>query len=211
MTYRCGVRMRGRVGRGATAFVAAVVLAGCGGSTDPTPTTPAPTSPTVTATPEPSEEPTESPEPTETGDPVGLPPLPEAAKENTPEGAEAFIRYYFDVMNQLHREPQHGVIQLLADGGCTSCEAAEKAIVRLIDERWRFEGDLYAIESLAPIGGGAPGVTRFDARWRGLGPRILSEEGELVETLPAKEFVGVMAAKWEGAKWVFYDSAVSGD
>lgn len=210
MTYRCGVRARGRLGRSAAALLAAALLAGCNGSSDPAPTTPAPTtSATTVVTPEPTEEPSAEPSETDAGN--GLPPLPEAAKENTPEGAEAFIRYYFDVMNQLHREPQIGVLSRLADGGCTSCESAEAAISRLINERWRFEDDLYAIEALTPIGGGDPGVTRFDARWRGLGPRILSEDGETVEILPAKDFEGIMAAKWEGTKWVFYDSAVSSD
>ena len=209
MTYRCGVRMRGRVGRGATAFVAAVVLAGCGGSTDPTPTTPAPTSPTVTATPEPSEEPTESPEPTETGDPVGLPPLPEAAKENTPEGAEAFIRYYFDVANSLYENPPSEIpISDMIEEDCISCQTLISEVTGLRSAGQRTTGPLYAIESMKPIGGGLPGVQNFNMTMKVLDVVVETIATGETETVKGHSVSGVGAAMWEGGQWRVYGMAL---
>ncbi|MDO5502973.1 MAG: DUF6318 family protein [Actinomycetia bacterium] len=174
-------------------------------TTEATPTPSAPETETVTESPTP----TETPTPTPSEDPTALPPLPEAATENTPEGAEAFIRYYIDVLNHLHQYPQTGEVAHFADEGCESCRNAEERIAWLIEHDAHLDGDLYELDSLTRIGGGAPGVTRFSTVWLGLGPKVLARDGEILESIPTDEFNGIMAAKWEGQSWVFYDSATS--
>lgn len=206
MATRTSARPRGAAALATVgAVVGAVVLVGCSGSGEGqgSPTTGTTSPVTVTAT---TEAPTPTPSATEAS---ALPPLPDAAKENTPEGAEAFIRYYFDVVNLLHREPQLGVLQEIIDPGCESCANAEETISYLVEQGARLDGDLYLIERLTRIGGGDPGVTRFDATWQGPGATVMTDTQEVLDEIPPAEFAGIMAAKWTGEKWVFYDSAVS--
>ena len=198
--------------RAGAAMVAAValLLAGCngGGEVEPSPTTESPSTAEPSTPPEsPTETETPTPDPTETS---ALPELPEEATENTPEGAEAFIRYYFDVLNDLHMSPRLGVHDHLVDPGCTSCESTDNAIQRLVDGQSRLARELYVIDELIPIGGGVPGVQRFNAQWHGPGTEVVSQDGEVLEEIPEQEFEGIMAAMWEGGQWLFYDSATSG-
>jgi hypothetical protein len=193
----------------ALAVAAGLLLAtGCTGSDDaatsPTTAATATASPTAEATDSPT---TETPEPTDTS---ALPPLPDAATENTPEGAEAFIRYYFDVVNMLHRQPQTGVLEDLTDPECQSCTNAEERISHLVEEEAHLSGDLYSVGEMTRIGGGAPDVTRFNVDWRGPGATVVGSNGEVLDEIEPADFTGVMAAKWTGDGWVFYDSAVSG-
>ena len=216
MTYRFSLRS---IRAGAVAAVAAVVLVGCNGGAeveDP-PTTASPSAPTSSPESSPSPTETESTEEPTTEGPTdepteasALPELPEAAKENTPEGAEAFIRHYVDVLNQAHMHPELGLIERYADAGCESCESGKEAIQRLIDLDAHFDGEMYELQSLTPIGGGEPGVQRFEAEWRGLSAQVVSESGEVLDVVPAEDFEGIMAARWEGERWVFYDSASRG-
>ena len=110
---------------GTAAVMAAAVLSGCTGSEpDPGPTGATATSPTESAT----ESPTPTEEPTETS---ALPPLPEEATENTPEGAEAFIRYYVDVVNEAYTTPRTGLIPPLSDPDCIACIEMENRVAEM--------------------------------------------------------------------------------
>ena len=182
--------------------VCALLVAGCGdsGEGSATPSTSAGSSTTVTSTPTASETPTV----TETSP---LPPLPEAAKQNTPEGAEAYIRYYFDVVNLLHRQPELGVLQQVVDPGCESCANAEETISYLVETDGALEGDLMVISQMTRLGGGAPDVTRFSAEWVMPSNRAISSSGAVLDTLAEEKRSGILAAKWTGDAWLFYDAA----
>ncbi|KAB7745470.1 hypothetical protein GA707_05970 [Nostocoides sp. F2B08] len=185
------------------ALAAVIVVSGCGDADEPdgSATSTATTSVTETSTESPT---TEMPEPTETS---ALPPLPDEATENTPEGAEAFIRYYFDVVNRLHRDPAVGVLADLADADCQSCANAEDTISYLVTNDAALDADLIEVQSMSRLGGGAPDVTRFTAEWVYLENQAVASDGQVVDTIPRQEFSGILAAKWTGDSWVFYDAA----
>jgi hypothetical protein len=194
----------------ALAVTAGLLLAtGCTGSDDaatsPTTAATATASPTAEATDSPT---TETPEPTETS---ALPPLPDAATENTPEGAEAFIRYYFDVANQLYQEPPPAeeipelVDARLVDPDCISCETLRQELTQLSENGQRTLDDLYTIDSMERIGGGPPDVTRFNM--------VMTLEDHVIEDVSTGDQTsytggqveGVGAAAWTGTRWVIFD------
>ena len=207
MAGRTSARSRARVAGLGTALLAVMLVAGCGDSEEPdgssSPT--ATTSVTETATESPT---TATSEPTETW---ALPALPDEATENTPEGAEAFIRYYFDVANGLYQNPPatdeiSGIVgSELVDPECISCETLRSELTQLSESGQRTLGDLYTIDSMERIGGGAPDVQRFNM--------VMTLNDHVIETTDSGEqdeysggrVEGVGAAKWTGTQWVIYD------
>lgn len=184
---------------GTAAVMAAAVLSGCTGSEpDPGPTGATATSPTESAT----ESPTPTEEPTETS---ALPPLPEEATENTPEGAEAFIRYYFDVANESHLRPQSGLVSQISDDDCVSCRNMEQQIEEMIAGGWRTNRGPYAVQSLERLGGGPPDVVRFNATVNIAPTSYVNEAGEEGEPSQATILQGIVGAIWKGDRWVLYD------
>jgi hypothetical protein len=191
----------------ALAVAAGLLLAtGCTGSDDaatsPTTAPTAAASPTAEATDSPT---TETPEPTETS---ALPPLPDAATENTPEGAEAFIRYYFDVVNLGYTTPQPGLASQLSDSECLACQGIEEQIQGLTDARQRVRIPPFDVQEVALAGGGAPGVTSFNVSLVQPANQFVAEDGGVVRESPEVQKSGVVAAIWEGQGWLLYDSAV---
>ncbi|WP_211208762.1 DUF6318 family protein [Aeromicrobium marinum] len=75
-----------------------ILIGGCGGD-DPVPREPEPT-PSSTATP---------------------PPMPDQARENTVEGAAAFVTYYVDVLNYAAVTGDVDELEELTDPSCEGC------------------------------------------------------------------------------------------
>lgn len=101
------------------AGVACAVLASCDGA----PGQPQPTvvsrSSAVTLT---SGTTTSRPPPTTSPSP-DVPVLPAAAKEKSPAGAKAFVRYYVDVLNQAFAEVNPRLLAERSARGCSGCGA----------------------------------------------------------------------------------------
>ncbi|MCH8627185.1 DUF6318 family protein [Arsenicicoccus piscis] len=57
--------------------------------------------------------------------------IPAAAKAHTPAGAEAFTRYFFDVVNKAWTTPTVGAIAALSEPTCKSCSELEATAVAL--------------------------------------------------------------------------------
>lgn len=118
------------------ALAVSVVLAlgaSCEGG-EPTPTTlptaPPSTSASPTTSPTP---PTPTPSPT-----VPAPTLPAAARADSPAGAEAFARFYTQVLDYSSRT---GQVQLLESlGNCRTCRARSQGIENFFVEGGRVEG-----------------------------------------------------------------------
>ena len=203
-------RPRGlRAGLGLAVLTGVLVVAGCSGSGsgegNGTSATVASPPTTVTAS---SSEPTATASPTETS---ALPPLPEAAKENTPEGAEAFIRYYYDVANGLHEDPPPAsqietlISGELVDPECRSCDVLRDELREFATGGYRTTGPIYSVLTMEPIGGGLPGVQRFNMTMR-IEEHVIERPstGETYER-EQRDVSGVGAASWDGEKWRTYD------
>lgn len=204
--------MAGRISARSHARLAALgmalsaLVAGCGDSeeSDGTANPAATTSVTETATESPTDTPTTEPSGTS-----ALPPLPEEATQNTPEGAEAFIRYYFDFANDLYQNPppveEIGDIvgPDLVDPECISCQTLRTELSQLSENGQRTLGDLYTVDSIERIGGGPPDVQRFNLVMTLNDYVIEDSEGEQFE-YSGNQVEGVGAATWTGEQWVIY-------
>lgn len=167
----------------------AALLSACSSGSDPAPVT----LPSLTATPTPI---------------VTLEPVPPAATALTPQGAEAFVRYFFDQMNEAFRTSNASLIDALSTPDCITCNNYESALMASKKAGNFLSGPSFALTAVAatpPDGKGsvADVIGRLPAR------DVVDARGKIVQRLPAKaRFYFVVTVKPRGGAWVVTDIAL---
>lgn len=177
--------MRGR--GAAAALVLGAVLTACNGG-DPPPTVPTDPPPSST-----SSSSTTSTPPTTTA-PSGAPVLPDAAKAQTPAGAEAFVRHWFDTIGysitNLDSAP------LLALGECLTCQAFADTIEGVAGRGNRLEGGETTVSSIEPSAAVGE-TTSVTAAFTAGEAREVRRDGSLVEVVdPGGEQLYLFTLTW---------------
>ncbi|MEG9225651.1 DUF6318 family protein [Aeromicrobium sp. Sec7.5] len=160
--------------------LAAVLLAGCAG--DPEPKEPdASTTPSPTATP---------------------PPLPEAATQETAEGAAAFVDHYLDVLNYAAHTGDTASLRALTGPECGSCDKYMAVVDATHDAGGAYTGGDWSAGDVA--------VSFQGTEWRIEG-EVTTEPGTFdngsdpaEETAPSTIMVAFLAQHVEG-KWLMSD------
>ena len=126
------------------ALLASPVLSGCsgdGGASTPTPSpTPTSTSPTASPTPQP-------------------PAMPEAARAHTPEGAEAFVRHFWAVVDYAGTTLDAAPLKSLIRDDCLGCQGVIDLITELREGGGTLVGShsrLSNIQAIDVVIGGKP-------------------------------------------------------
>ena len=122
----CGVLSR----RAAALSLGTLLVAGCSGGSDPTPST----LPTLTSTPSPT---------------VTLAPVPPAATALTPQGADAFARFFYTQLNIAFKTSNAAMVAQLSDAGCTTCKIYEKGLRESLAAGKFFNGDTFKVIAVA--------------------------------------------------------------
>lgn len=135
--------------RVAVVAAAALLLGGCAGGAPEPAASPDITqsavasvsaSPTPTATATPAYKPASAAGPAQN---VPLPVLPAVAKAETKEGALAFSKYWFGVLNYAYETGDVALFDELAPASCKSCQQVRKVIVDWhSDGRWLVGGNI---------------------------------------------------------------------
>ncbi|WP_281281556.1 DUF6318 family protein [Sinomonas susongensis] len=123
-------------------LICLLALTACGAPADAgrsSPASPAPTSAGVSApptTPDTQATPASSRGPARN---VPLPVLPEAAKQNTREGFEAFTQYWFDAITYAFETGDTTLLRSLSSEGCKMCDSYLTSVMALHGENgWRL-------------------------------------------------------------------------
>ncbi|MCW2791818.1 MAG: hypothetical protein JWO76_916 [Nocardioides sp.] len=96
--------------------------------------------------PEPKIAPTTSTSPSDTGSPSPTPTgpveptMPAAAKKQTAAGAEAFVRYYLDIVNFSQSSGDLRTLRRIADRECGACSAGLHFLERTFSEGGEIRG-----------------------------------------------------------------------
>jgi len=149
----------------AVPLAASMLLAACGGDAKPG----ASSSSTSTSSPTTTAPPTAS----TTTDPN----IPLAARAHTPAGAEAFVRYFFDQLNETWQSPKTGQIARLSLPACKTCQQYESAAAGMVSKNQRYEGEAFSVTSIASLGEAE--VLIVGAQEPG---KIIASDGSIVET-----------------------------
>ncbi|MDQ3610347.1 MAG: DUF6318 family protein [Actinomycetota bacterium] len=110
-----------------------------------------------------------------------LPSFPLEAMNETSEGASAFARYYFDLLNQAYAGADATVVQRVTASGCGGCDALIAVIQRLKEDRQRSVGGEYRILSaIAPAV--IDGDVIVDVSYDRSAGQIVNEKNVIVES-----------------------------
>lgn len=121
----------------ALAAAAALALSACGGAPTSDPSSSSQSAaPTIDARPTPASS-------TAPARNIAVPELPEAAKQNTKEGFEAFVYYYVSLLDYAYQTGDTGPARAKADDGCTMCKVATEDIDRSFKSgMWNVGGNV---------------------------------------------------------------------
>jgi hypothetical protein len=138
-----------RSGAVAVVIAASLALAGCAGGA---PADPGTASPPATGSTSPSASPSPTPTPTAVYKPadasgpaqnVPVPVLPEVAKTETKEGAEAFTKYWFSVLSYAYETGDTAALSDLSKPECSFCQALVDDIeAAWADDKWISGGQI---------------------------------------------------------------------
>lgn len=124
----------------AVVVLVAALLGGCDGSS-------AAPEPTETFTPSES---TDTPTATESSDPGPVEPtLPQAAKQATREGAEAFVRYYWELVNYAQQTGDTSGLRAIQGDGCDACTSGADWIDSVYKAGGQIHGGQHTVEEMS--------------------------------------------------------------
>jgi len=90
--------------------------------------------------------------------------LPVAAREHSPAGAEAFVRFFFARTNRAWTRPEVGLLPPLCLASSKGCAALEATAIELSAKGQRYNGDPVTLGSVLAMGSGAPIDLSVDVR-----------------------------------------------
>jgi len=107
--------------------------------------------------------------------------VPEAAKANTPQGAEAFTKYFGGIVNAAFVDQREVELQPLVLPECKSCSGISASIVSYRQKNQRFVGQYLNVTS-AVFSSELSGITKVLASTDQLGGKVMDANGQVVET-----------------------------
>ncbi|MBO1268302.1 DUF6318 family protein [Arthrobacter cavernae] len=200
---------RTRIAVLALAAAAALVLSGCQGGSTPATTDSTTASPTTSATPTPSATPTAAYKPADAkgkAQNVPVPVMPELAKENTKEGLEAFVGYYFQSLSYAYETGDTQLVSAATSGTCTFCSTLTDSVTsNTKDGRWMVGGKLTTpvVESLWT---GEPGSQQAKVQVLQTAIEYFDADGSVGQpSSPAINDAAAVIARYENNSWIVSD------
>lgn len=196
---------------GAVLVAGALVLAGCAGGApaDPGSTSRAATeaaTPSASATPTPT--PSAAYKPADASGPaqnVPVPVLPEVAKTETKEGAEAFTKYWFSILSYAYETGDTAVLSQLSRSECSFCQG----LVDDIQDAWADNKWISGGQIEIPVATGKPssdGSTQVVLQVLQKELVIHNQDGSPYQEKTAATNAGSVAVvKFADGGWVVYD------
>jgi hypothetical protein len=189
---------RGRVLLVGLVAATAVGLAGCNSTADETPSpteVPRSSEPSSPSSPSPSA----GPSPTETSS------IPAAAREQTPEGAEAFVKYFVGAFNDAWTQPQPGLIAELSVAKCQFCSKTEETARTLSSRGERYDSAPLTLQTAEAFSGAPPNQQFVYAELVQNEASVVDGSGEKVHQDDRQSLPSNIALLWDRDHWVVYE------
>ena len=171
-----------------------VLLGGCDSEEPPTSgPTPTPSSTTSSTSPSPPATPTPTPSETST--------IPAAARKNTPEGAEAFVRYFVNQSAQAWMEGDADLVESLSDADCESCAELAARADQLKQAGQHYAAAPITVTKVRALTGDESRIN-VAASIRQRRVDVVDEGGEVVSSDGADELRRTFLLYWKGDQWV---------
>ena len=190
-----------RTWRWAIAISALVLTTACGGQGSPHASTsrPSPTAGTMT--------PASSPATSST--PAIDPNIPAAARAQTPAGAEAFTRYYFDQINRAWSKPDDTALDPLYLSSCATCSAIDGSAAKFVATKRRYRDTPMTLTSIGTLS--SPSDNTLQVATIGVQHKsaVIDQTGTVVESIPETPSRFILTLSWRGNGWAVSKMQVS--
>ena len=128
--------------------------------------------------------------------------VPADALPNTPQGAEAFVRYFLQMLNQGLVRAEPGVLARVSESDCKSCNAYENMMRSAQSNGRRFDRNAFVVQEVVRVFDTGPGAAlTVDAVVRQQVVRILDASGNVVDSWSEKTAVLVFDLTRDGEVW----------
>lgn len=198
------MRASGRARAALAGVVSLALLAGCdgggGGSSTTPPTTASSTwSATTPSTTSATSSTATSSETTTAYVPV-KPEFPAAAKKQTLKSAEAFARYFYELLNYAFTKPEAGLIKPLSEAGCEPCAYFEDESHDLVRDERRYASAILTIKQVnfSTEDVQNPWVTVSGQQNK---VPLIEKDGSLTDASPAAKVTFRVVLRWTPAGW----------
>lgn len=128
------------------------------------------------------------------------PEMPEEARENTPEGAEAFVRYWVEVLNAAGAEGDVKALHKLSLRSCDTCTGIADGIARVYADGGSIEGEGWSIES-ASVLPGADNTLVIDTQVNVAAQSVVESEGAAPQSFPGGKDLKIFTTSWSADGW----------
>jgi hypothetical protein len=183
----------------AVPLAAAMLLAGCGGDAQSdVSSSPAAASSPTTTTRAPA---TSSASPTTTAAPKTDPNIPAAARAHTPDGAAAFVKYFYSRLNVAWGQPRAGPLAPLSLPGCKTCRTLEDTARDMVAKRRQMRGDTARIDSADAGLTESNGDQVVIVTGSQLKTSVVDSNGKIVQDLPADRIRDLATTRWVASGW----------
>lgn len=193
--------------RGAALVIVGALVAGCGGASPSSePTASASATPTPTPSAGPTESPTDEPSGVPTAIPTAIPTAPPA--ERTAVGAQAFVRYYVDVVNRAFATGETAALKKRSAKDCKTCANWLYNITQVYGAGGRISGGQIRVDSssaAAPTQTASVDVTALVSE-----EIDLDAKGKALHTFPEAKGLLVFALAWVDGGWQVAEVRIGG-
>lgn len=181
----------------AVSLAASMVLAGCGAEDKPdvSPSSTSISSPTTIAAPT-----TPTPSPTSDAKPSTDPGIPAAARAHTPNGAAAFVKYFYSKLNASWATADPSLLAPLSDPDCKTCNAFISSAASFRSKNQHYKGEVFSVTSIAGLGKGLEGEEVLVVGEQEPGA-LVDQSGAVIEASVRQAGKFVVSLSWTGKRW----------
>jgi hypothetical protein len=132
--------------------------------------------------------------------------IPKAAQAHTPEGAEAFVKFFVEQSNVAWTKPQGGLLPQFSDPGCIACNRLEKTAEELVAKGHRYVAPPISnirTDAIGPLVHGRQTV-RLQAHQDHV--KVVDRGGGEVRTDPAMDIARTVVLVWGDGEWQVFDA-----
>ena len=127
--------------------------------------------------------------------------IPAEARQNTPEGAVAFVKFYFDQANKAYMTPDATLLPPLGEPGCKSCASLQANAVEYVSLGHRFANPGVELQEVTAVDGGEPGQQMVVFKMHQLAANVVDANNAVVSTEVDKMFDRKALVAWQGFRW----------
>lgn len=131
--------------------------------------------------------------------------IPAAARAHTAAGAEAFVKFFMELVNAAWTTPQAGLLPELSDEGCLACKGFEETAANLVAKGQRYERTPASFASIRAIEGAPAGRQLVHVTGTQHRVDIVNRTGAVVSSDPEERIAVNAMTIWRGDKWLLYD------